>query len=127
MKHCTIKDLAGKRCAPCEGGIAPLTGAELRKLKQALGRGWDVVEEHHLTKEFKFKNFAEALQFTNLVGAVAEHQGHHPDIALAWGKVGITLWTHAIGGLSENDFVLAAKIEKLKRPGRRPKLRRPAL
>ena len=127
MKHCTIKELAGRRCGPCEGGTPPLTGAELQKLKRVLGRGWDVVEGPRLAKAFKFKNFQEALDFTNLVGAVAEEQGHHPDIALAWGKVGITVWTHAIGGLSENDFVLAAKIEKLKRPARRRKLRRPAL
>ena len=75
--------------------------------------GWQVVEEHHLEKEFRFRNFAEALAFTNKIGAIAEEQGHHPDIDLAWGKVCVTIWTHKIDGLTRSDFVLAAKIDRL--------------
>lgn len=111
MDACEI--LAKKECVPCKGGVAPLKGRELESLSAQLGHGWKVVMEHHLEKEYPFKDFAEALAFTNKVGAVAEEQGHHPDIALAWGKVGITLWTHKIDGLTESDFVMAAKIERL--------------
>ncbi len=75
--------------------------------------GWNVIEEHHITKLFRFLNFREALRFVNLVGELAEEQGHHPDIYLAWGKVEITTWTHKINGLTENDFILAAKIDQL--------------
>lgn len=74
----------------------------------------EIIEEHHLEHEYKFKNFKEALEFTNKVGALAEQQGHHPDIFLAWGKVKITLFTHKIDGLSESDFIMAAKISELK-------------
>lgn len=108
--------LAQKECVPCKGGIAPLKGEELRKLQQQLGGGWRVVDEHHLEREYSFKNFREALAFTNRVGDLAESQNHHPDIYLAWGKVRITLWTHKIDGLTESDFVMAAKIEDLPRP-----------
>lgn len=75
---------------------------------------WKVVNEHHLEKEYQFKDFKEALDFTNQIGALAEEEGHHPDIHLGWGKVRIALWTHKINGLSENDFILAAKISRLK-------------
>lgn len=95
-----------------EVGVLPLKRKELEKLHQELP-GWKVVEEHHLEKEFKFKDFAQALNFTNNVGALAEDQGHHPDIYLSWGKVKITLWTHKIDGLTESDFILATKIDKL--------------
>ena len=90
-----------------------LQGAPLRNLLKGLGRGWKVVQGHHLEKEFRFTDFKTALAFTNRVGDVAEAQGHHPDIHLAWGQVRITVWTHAIDGLTESDFVLAAKIERL--------------
>ncbi len=92
-----------------------LKGVALKNLVKGLGRGWKLVQGHHLEKEFKFKDFKSALAFTNRVGDLAEAQGHHPDIHLAWGKVRITTWTHAIDGLTESDFVLAAKIERLKR------------
>ena len=105
--------LAEKDCVPCKGGVPPLKGAELTALAGQLGAGWRVVEEHHLEKEFKFKNFREALDFTNRVGALAESVQHHPDIYLAWGQVKLTLWTHSINGLTESDFVFAAKVEKL--------------
>lgn len=90
-----------------------MKGTPLRDLEKQLGRGWRVVNDHHLEKEFTFKDFLGALAFTNKVGELAEEQGHHPDIYLAWGKVRITIWTHKIDGLTESDFVLAAKIERL--------------
>jgi len=104
---------ADKQCLPCQGGVPPLTGEPLARLARELGSGWQVVGEHHLEKEYQFKNFAQALAFTNKVGELAEAQGHHPDIYLAWGKVKIAIWTHKINGLTESDFVLAAKADKL--------------
>lgn len=103
--------LAQKQCVPCRGGTPPLTKAEQDRLLRELGGDWDVQEGHHLHKLYRFENFAEALGFTNRVGAVAEEQGHHPDIYLTWGKVGIKIWTHAIDGLTESDFILAAKAD----------------
>ena len=111
-----MSELSEKECIPCKGAVPPLKGQALAALQQKLGGGWNVVNEHHLEKEFTFKNFREALAFTNRVGDLAEGQGHHPDIYLAWGKVKITIWTHKIDGLTESDFVLAAKIEDLQ-PG----------
>ncbi len=105
-------DLAAKNCVPCRGGVPPLKGEEMRRLLEQLGNDWTVVDDHHLEKNYKFKDFAEALGFTNRIGAIAEEQGHHPDIFLAWGKVGITIWTHKIDGLTESDFVLEAKCDE---------------
>jgi 4a-hydroxytetrahydrobiopterin dehydratase len=110
-----MASLADKKCIACEKGAPPLEGETLDTILQQLGGGWSVVNEHHLEKEFTFKDFKEALAFTNKVGALAEEQAHHPDIHLAWGKMRIVLWTHKINGLSESDFVLAAKIDKLPR------------
>ncbi|MGZ4732076.1 MAG: 4a-hydroxytetrahydrobiopterin dehydratase [Terriglobales bacterium] len=104
--------LADKKCVPCRGGMPPLKGEELKKLHDRLS-DWQVVSEHHLHREFRFPDFKEALDFVNRVAAIAEQEGHHPDILLAWGKVGITLWTHTIDGLTESDFILAAKIERV--------------
>lgn len=104
-------ELAQKHCVPCRGGVSPLKGQELNSLYTKLNKGWQVISEHHLEKEFLFKNFKEALDFTVKIGALSEAEGHHPDIYLAWGKVKITLWTHKIEGLSESDFILAAKID----------------
>ena len=104
-------DLASKQCVPCRGGVPPLQGDEIARLLDQLGEGWEVVDEHHLQKEYAFPDFAEALAFTNRVGAIAEEQGHHPDIDLAWGRVGLTIWTHKIDGLTESDFVFAAKTD----------------
>lgn len=103
--------LAEEKCVPCRGGVPPLAGDELRALESQLGSGWKVVDGHHLEKEFRFPDFAQALAFTNRVGAIAEKEGHHPDIYLAWGKVRVTLWTHKIDGLTRSDFILAARIE----------------
>lgn len=106
-----MESLTEKKCVPCKEGATPLGKEEVEDLYQQLEKGWKVVDEHHLEKEWSFPNFKEALQFTNRVGQLAENEGHHPDIFLAWGKVKITLWTHKINGLSINDFILAAKIE----------------
>lgn len=107
-------DLASKKCVPCEGGDPPLPRREVEKLLKEVHE-WKLVDDGLLkiTRNFKFKDFATALAFVNKVGQVAEAEGHHPDINFTWGKVDITLWTHAVGGLSENDFILAAKINKL--------------
>jgi 4a-hydroxytetrahydrobiopterin dehydratase len=105
--------LAEKDCVPCKGGVPPLKGNELAVLARELGGDWRVVDEHHLEKEYKFKNFREALTFTNRIGELAEAKNHHPDIYLAWGKVRLTMWTHKIDGLTESDFVFAAKADKL--------------
>jgi 4a-hydroxytetrahydrobiopterin dehydratase len=107
-----MTDLAAKSCVPCRGGVPPLKGKELEKLEAELPT-WQVVNEHHLEKTFSFPDFKTALEFTNRVGAIAEAEGHHPDIHLAWGKVGIAIWTHKIDGLTESDFILAAKIDRL--------------
>jgi len=109
-----MAELAEKQCVPCRGGIPPLKGAELDALRNQVP-GWEVVNEHHLKKEFAFPDFQSALDFVNRAGAVAEEQGHHPDIFLAWGKVEITIWTHKIDGLTESDFILAAKVNRLQR------------
>jgi len=103
--------LADEACVPCRGSVPPLRGEELARLSTSLEGGWAVVDEHHLEKHFSFSDFAEALAFTNRVGAIAEREGHHPDVALSWGKVGVVIWTHKAGGLTRADFVLAAKID----------------
>ena len=105
-------ELAAKECIPCRGGVPPLGAEEIQELLAQLGREWTVVNDHHLHKEYLLNDFAEALAFTNRIGAIAEEQNHHPDIYLAWGKVGITIWTHKIDGLTESDFVFAAKCEE---------------
>jgi 4a-hydroxytetrahydrobiopterin dehydratase len=107
-----MSDLAAKTCVPCKGGIPPLAGKELETLAHQVPR-WNVVDGHHLTRAFKFPDFAQALAFVNKVGAIAEEQGHHPDILLTWGKAEVTMWTHKINGLTESDFILAAKIDRL--------------
>ncbi len=104
--------LATKTCVPCRGGVPPLKGEELASLQKQVD-GWNVIEEHHLMKTFTFPNFREALKFVNQVGELAEEQGHHPDIFLAWGKVETTIRTHKINGLTESDFILAAKIDQI--------------
>ena len=109
-----MSDLASKDCVPCRGGVPPLKGAELEALKKQLP-GWEVVNGHHLRRRYDFPDFVQALAFVNKVGELAEQQGHHPDILLTWGKAEITTWTHKIDGLTESDFVLAAKIDKISR------------
>jgi 4a-hydroxytetrahydrobiopterin dehydratase len=106
------EQLADKKCTPCRGGTPPLKGAELQKVHQNVPQ-WTVTNEHHIHREFRFPDFKQALAFVNRVGAVAEEEGHHPDIFLAWGKAEITMWTHTIDGLTESDFIMAAKIDRL--------------
>jgi 4a-hydroxytetrahydrobiopterin dehydratase len=107
-----MENLANKQCVPCEGGVNPLTGSQLEHLQRELGEGWRVVDEHRLEKEFKFDTYREGVDFVNEVAAIAEEQNHHPAIYLGYGKVRITLWTHNIDGLSDNDFIVAARIEQ---------------
>ncbi len=106
-------DLSKKACTPCKGDTPPLKGEALSSLQKQLDPSWKVHEEHHLEKEYLFRNFKEALSFTNRVGEIAEKEGHHPDIFLSYGKVQIKLWTHKINGLSESDFIIAAKCDAL--------------
>ena len=111
-----MSDLAAKQCVPCKGSVPPLHGAALLVLQHQLGadgNGWSIEREHHLEKEFRFPNFAAALAYVNRVGELADAQNHHPDIFLAWGRVRITIWTHKIDGLTESDFVFAAKCDQL--------------
>ncbi|HEV8320918.1 MAG TPA: 4a-hydroxytetrahydrobiopterin dehydratase [Myxococcota bacterium] len=110
-----MADLADKQCVPCKGGVPPLTAAEIVPLLAQV-EGWEAVNDHHLRRTFKFPDFVTALAFVNRAGAVAEEQGHHPDLHLAWGKVTVEIWTHKIDGLTESDFVFAAKMDRLYNP-----------
>jgi 4a-hydroxytetrahydrobiopterin dehydratase len=111
-----MSDLTQKVCVACEGGIPPLSREESEKLMDELNNWTLRKDAKQVSKDFKFKNFAEALTFANQVGELAEKEGHHPDMHVSWGKVGIDLSTHSIGGLSENDFILAAKIDIIAQP-----------
>ena len=108
-----MSDLASRECVPCRGGVPPLGAEEIGSLLEQLGNNWEVIENHHLSKTYDFPDFVQALAFTNRAGEMAEEQGHHPDIHLAWGKVGITVWTHKIDGLTESDFIFAAKCDSV--------------
>jgi 4a-hydroxytetrahydrobiopterin dehydratase len=107
-----MTELADKTCVPCRGDVPPLKGAELEEL---IGQvpGWEIVDEHHLRKEFRVENFREALDLVNRVGKLAEEQAHHPDIAFGWSRVEVVIYTHKIDGLTESDFILAAKVDRL--------------
>lgn len=107
-----MADLASQDCVPCKGGTPPLGGVDLENLNGEIPE-WSVVDEHHLTRKFEFEDFAEALAFVNEVGRIAEEQGHHPDITFGWGEARITVFTHKIDGLTESDFVFAAKVDKI--------------
>ena len=107
-----MSELAQETCNPCRAGVPPLKGEELDALQEKLGNGWQIINEHHLEKEYIFADFRQALDFTVKVGEVAENQCHHPDIYLAWGKVKLTIWTHKIDGLTESDFIFAAKADQ---------------
>jgi 4a-hydroxytetrahydrobiopterin dehydratase len=105
-------DLANRSCVPCHGGVPRLVADEIGKFISQL-QGWEVVAEHHLKKTYTFPNFRQSLALVNRIGEVAESEGHHPDICFGWGRVEVTVYTHAIDGLSESDFILAAKIDQL--------------
>ena len=108
-----MSHLAERECLACKGDVPALQGEALTKLARELDGQWRVLEGRLLEKEYKFNNFREALQFTNKVGELAEAVNHHPDIYLAWGKVKLQIWTHKVNGLTESDFVLAAKADRL--------------
>ncbi len=109
--------LAKKHCQPCRGGVPPLSAEEIKPLARELP-DWQIIENHHLQRSYTFPDFQSALDFTNRVGAVAEQEDHHPDILLSWGKVALTIWTHKVNGLTENDFILAAKADEQYQPER---------
>ena len=100
-----------RHCVPCRGDTPALEAGARHALLEELSAGWEVVDGHHLRKEFRFPDFVTALAFVNRAGDVAEAEGHHPDIELTWGRATIKIWTHAIDGLTESDFVLAAKVD----------------
>ena len=104
-----MSDLATKHCVACRGGEQPLTAAQINPLMKQVP-GWRAVEDHHLTRTFKFPDFKQALAFVDRIGAIAEAEDHHPDIYLAYGEVRVEIWTHKIDGMTESDFILAAKL-----------------
>ena len=111
-----MDDLLKKKCAPCEGGVVPFDTSEIQKYQKKVD-GWDIVKNNKniflLEKNFKFKNFKDSQEFINKVGEISEEEGHHPEIIFGWGYAKINITTHAIEGLSENDFILAAKIDQI--------------
>ena len=111
-----MSDLASKKCIPCEGNIPPFEIEEIHNYLKKVD-GWsvkeDVVDGYHLQKDFKFENFLKSQEFVNKIGEIAEREGHHPDIAFGWGYAKVKIFTHAIKGLHESDFVLAAKVDKI--------------
>jgi 4a-hydroxytetrahydrobiopterin dehydratase len=107
-----MSTLAERHCIPCRGGTPPVKGEALVPFAQQLP-DWKIVEEHHVARSFSFPDFKTALDFVNRIGELAEQEGHHPDLCLAWGKVDVQIYTHKIKGLSESDFILAAKIDEL--------------
>ena len=108
-----MSDLASRDCIPCKGGVPPLAGEALRALQDELGGGWEVVDGHHLAKEYRFKNLVQALAFTNDVGALAEEINHHPELVTEWGRVTVKWWSHKIRGLHELDFAMAKRCDRL--------------
>ncbi len=112
-----MSELAQRTCVPCRGGVPPMPRADAETLLAQLGGGWELAEVSQgvsgLRKTYRFKDFAEALDFVNRIGALAEEQGHHPDIALSWGRAVVDVWTHKIKGLTESDFIFAAKCDEI--------------
>ena len=111
-----MSDLFNKKCVPCEGGVKPFDISEIHKYQKKVD-GWEIVKNdksiYYLEKKFTFKNFLESQKFVNAVGIISEEEGHHPEISFGWGYAKINITTHAIEGLSENDFILAAKIDQI--------------
>ena len=107
-----MTDLARKKCIPCSGGTPPLDPARIEALSREVPQ-WSVVDGHHLRRTFALSDFAGALALVNRIGDLAENEGHHPDLHLSWGKVVVEVWTHKIDGLTESDFILAAKIDRI--------------
>jgi len=107
-----MAELADKQCVPCRGGVPALRASEIRPLLEQVPK-WELFTTHHIERDYEFPDFKTALEFVNKVGAVAEEQGHHPDIGLGWGRVEIMIYTHKVNGLTESDFILAAKIDRI--------------
>lgn len=105
--------LTNRSCEACTKQTPPLEGEKLKHFFDTLNAEWELIDNHHLTKTYKFKNFRQALDFTNKIGEMSEEEGHHPEILLEWGRVKLTVYTHVIDVLSENDFIWAAKAEKI--------------
>lgn len=108
-----MSDLASRECIPCKGGVPPMTAQEAQVLRAELNSDWDVVDGHHLERVWTFRNFQSALDFVNNAGAICEEQGHHADFEFGWGRVKALIWTHKINGLTESDFILAAKFDEI--------------
>lgn len=107
---CSLKD---KHCIPCQGGIPPLNLQESQTFLDQLAKGWDINNAGHLYKNYEFSNFIDAMNFANKIAQVAEQEGHHPDLFISWGACKVEIWTHKIHGLTESDFILAAKIDEI--------------
>lgn len=105
--------LADNKCVPCRGGVPPLEQPKVQELLGQLEKGWELNQDGHIERSYTFQNFADALAFVNKVGGIAEEEGHHPDLYLAWGKCKVEIWTHKIKGLTESDFYLAAKADRI--------------
>jgi len=108
-----MSELAKKECIPCKGGVPPLKGENLKKLQDELGNSWNLINDHHIEKWYEFPSFVESMKFSNKVADLAEQQGHHPEIHISFSKVKLQLWTHKIDGLTESDFIFAAKADVL--------------
>ena len=111
-----MEDLSNKKCIPCSGDVPALTPEEINELKGSISSTWLIIDNHHLERTYSFDNFVDALAFTNKIGGLAESEGHHPDITLSWGKVKLIYYTHKVNGLTESDFIIAAKSELLYSP-----------
>ena len=110
---CQMNSFSERDCVPCKGGVPPLKGKDLLSFMKEISEDWNLVKEHHLEREFNFPNFQEAWDYLNKVAQMSEQQDHHPDIELSWGRVKVIIWTHKIDGLTESDFVFAAKCDDL--------------
>lgn len=106
-------ELTEQKCEPCNSDTPPLKGEELQNYFSRIDDDWKLVDGHHLKRKYTFNNFREAMDFTVKIGEMSEEEGHHPEIVLTWGEVTVTVYTHAIDGLSENDFIWAAKADEL--------------
>lgn len=108
-----MSDLANRECVPCKGGVPPMTVQEAEGMKSGVNADWDVIDGHHLERVWTFRDFESALDFVNAAGAICEQQGHHADFEFGWGRVKALIWTHKIDGLTESDFILAAKFDEI--------------
>ncbi len=107
-----LEPLARRQCVPCRGGVPPLSLERVAVLRRQISPAWEIVDGHHLMREVRLRSFREALELANTIGGIAEAQKHHPDLLVSWGKLTVTLFTHAIDGLHENDFIMAARIDQ---------------